>query len=137
MRVAAFMAGTTYSGSIENSMEIMHGQGWMEAKHRKLLGKEPPRFGTKWREVVYQRDPAASSYKTDFGSYGEGVSCKLPSHPLGFSSAASTSHLFKGTSKVCATNKQTCATVQLRSHFSCPCVSDLAACVCFQRESRA
>ena len=70
MCLAAFMAGTTYSSSFENSMEIMNGQGWMEEKHRKLLGKEPPRFGTKWREVVYQREPAASSYKTDFGSWG-------------------------------------------------------------------
>ena len=101
MCLAAFMAGTTYSSSFENSMEIMNGQGWMEEKHRKLLGKEPPRFGTKWREVVYQREPAASSYKTDFGSYGDGVACQLPTHAFGFSSTASTSHLFKGTSKVC------------------------------------
>ena len=94
------MVGTTYSGTIENSTEIMNGQGWMEEKHRKLLGQKPPRFGTKWREVVHQRDPAVSSYKTDFGSYGDGVACTLPTHPLGFSDAASTTHLFKGSCKV-------------------------------------
>jgi len=84
------MVGTTYSGTIENSTEIMNGQGWMEEKHRKLLGQKPPRFGTKWREVVYQRDPAVSSYKTDFGSFGDGMACKLPTHPFGLSDAAST-----------------------------------------------
>ncbi len=98
--MAAFMVGTTYSGTIENSTEIMNGQGWMEEKHRKLLGQKPPRFGTKWREVVYQRDPAVSSYKTDFGSFGDGMACKLPTHPFGLSDAASTTHLFKGSCKV-------------------------------------
>ena len=94
------MSGSTYSGTLENSMEILYGQGWMQEKHSKVLGKQPPTFGTKWREVVYQRKPAPSSYETDFGLHGDGIACQLPTHARGVSETASTAHLFKGTTKV-------------------------------------
>lgn len=99
--MSAFMSGTTYSSTIENSMEIMNGQGWMEEKHRKLLGKENTQFGSKWKEVVYQRQPPPSSYQTDFGVFGEGRAGKLPDHALGISENGTTAHLFEGTCKVC------------------------------------
>jgi hypothetical protein len=96
----AFMAGSTYSGTFENSVEINNGQGWMEEKHRKLLGAQPKKFGTKWREVVYQRQAPNSFYQTDFGVFGDGMAAKLPKDPLGFSKAASTADLFHGSNKV-------------------------------------
>mmetsp|Transcript_73488 Transcript_73488/g.119272 ORF Transcript_73488/g.119272 Transcript_73488/m.119272 type:complete len:434 (+) Transcript_73488:93-1394(+) len=95
----AFMAGSTYSGTIDNSMELLNGQGWMEEKHRKLLGKDQTKFGTKWREVVYQRKPSNTFYHTDYGVFGEGLANKLPATGFGFSQAASTLDLFKGTNK--------------------------------------
>ena len=94
------MAGSTYSGTFENSVEINNGQGWMEEKHRKLLGAQPKKFGTKWREVVYQRQAPNSFYQTDFGIYGDGMAAQLPKDPLGFSKAASTADLFHGSNKV-------------------------------------
>ena len=95
----AFMAGSTYSGTFENSVEINNGQGWMEEKHSKLLGAQPKKFGTKWREVVYQRQAPNSFYQTDFGIYGDGMAAQLPKDPLGFSKAASTADLFHGSNK--------------------------------------
>lgn len=97
--MAAFMAGSTYSSTIDNAMEMMHGQGWMEEKHRKMLGKRQPGFGSKWKQVLYQRQPPKSFYMTDYGSYGDGVANMLPSHPLGLSAAGSTADLFRGTNK--------------------------------------
>jgi len=81
----------------------------MQEKHSKLLGKLPPQYGTKWHEVVYQRVPAKSFYETDYGVYGDGIACKLPTRAQGFSEAASTADLFKGTNKVLATHTQSVA----------------------------
>jgi len=57
----------------------------MEEKHRKLLGKDQTKFGTKWREVVYQRKPSNTFYHTDYGVFGEGLANKLPATGFGFS----------------------------------------------------
>jgi hypothetical protein len=98
--LSAFMHGSTYGGTYENSVEIHYGQGWMEEKHRALASKPKSLFAAKWREVVAQRGPVNSSYQTDFGTFGGGLAAQLPTDPLGYSAAASTANLFIGTNKV-------------------------------------
>ena len=97
----AFLSGSTYSGTYENSVEIYNGQGWMEEKHRKqgLAGIQS--YATPWREVVAQpsRGHFDTFYSADYGRFGDGQSGQMPKHPLGFSQMASTAALFRGTNK--------------------------------------
>ena len=93
----AYLTGTTYAASYENGMELKHGVGW--------LNNRPPRtspayMGPLWREVTMQRATAPTTYETDFGFFGSGVSGQLP--PLGdkmMSPYGTTRPLFAGTSK--------------------------------------
>ena len=97
----AFLSGSTYSGTYENSVEIYNGQGWMEEKHRKQGLAGIKSYATPWREVVAQpsRGHFDTFYSADYGRFGDGQSGQMPKHPLGFSQMASTAALFHGTNK--------------------------------------
>mmetsp|Transcript_51889 Transcript_51889/g.105644 ORF Transcript_51889/g.105644 Transcript_51889/m.105644 type:complete len:411 (-) Transcript_51889:125-1357(-) len=96
-RKPAFLQGSTYSATYENTVEMMHGQGWLEEQSTK--GRKIPHYGNQWKEVVVSRIPDKSNYLTDYGGFGDGIQGKLPEHHLGISSEGTTRHLFKGTSK--------------------------------------
>uniref|UniRef100_A0A7S0VGR9 Uncharacterized protein n=1 Tax=Hemiselmis tepida TaxID=464990 RepID=A0A7S0VGR9_9CRYP len=93
---SAFIAPSTYSSTIENSVELLYGKDY--------LANKPPRkdiaYGKKWKEVIVQPHDMPTTYQTDYGEFGDGIMEKLPDHHLGISQHGSTKHLFKGTSKV-------------------------------------
>ena len=97
-RKPAYLAGSTYSGTFGNSMEMVHGQAWLENKPPKLVQTT---FGTQWKEVVVHPEPDnfRSNYSYDFGTFGDGQAGRSLLDPRQQNQNATTAHMFAGSPK--------------------------------------
>ena len=95
-RKPAYLQGSTYAGTYENSVEIKHGVGWLDSAQPR-----PPQIYTqKWREVSLQQGMEQSTYNLDFGAFGAGIVGQLPPNgDTNMSLHGTTRNLFAGTTK--------------------------------------